>query len=67
MSAAEFEPEPESEEERVLSWRAGELVRAGYDQCTAIELAFAPHIDLHRAVALLRGGRPLATAVQILL
>jgi hypothetical protein len=67
MSTDESEPVGDSEEERVLSWRAGELVRAGYDECTAIELAFVPHIDLHRATELLRRGCPLATAVKILL
>jgi hypothetical protein len=67
LSAVEIEVLPESEEERVISWRAEELMRAGFDGCTAIELALVPHVDLHRAVSLLRHGCPPATAVRILL
>ena len=67
MSNDEPQPDRESEVDRVLSWRTDELVRAGYDACTAIELALVPHVDLHRAVGLVRRGCPLTTAVRILL
>jgi hypothetical protein len=67
MSTTEIEVLPESEEERVISWRAEELMRAGFDGCTAIELALIPHVDLHKAVSLLRHGCPPSTAVRILL
>jgi hypothetical protein len=67
MSITEIESGRETEEERVLSWRAAELARAGFDACTAIELAMVPHVDLHRATWLLRKGCPPDTAVRILL
>jgi len=67
LAATEIEFLPESEEERVISWRAEELMRAGFDGCTAIELALVPHVDLHKAVSLLRQGCPPSTAVRILL
>jgi hypothetical protein len=67
MSATEIDHLEESEEERVISWRAEELMRAGFDGCTALELALVPHVDLHKAVSLLRCGCPLETAVRILL
>ncbi len=51
----------------MISWRAEELMRAGFDGCTAIELALVPHVDLHKAVSLLRQGCPPSTAVRILL
>lgn len=66
-SATEVEVFREGEEERVISWRAEELMRAGYDGSTALELAIVPHVDLHRAVALLRQGCPPETAARILL
>jgi hypothetical protein len=66
-TATEIEILDESEVERVISWRAEELMRAGFDGCTAIELALVPHVDLHKAVSLLRSGCPPDTAVRILL
>jgi hypothetical protein len=56
----------ETEEERVIGWRAEELLRAGYDNGTALELALLPYVDLHSAIDLLRRGCPPATAVRIL-
>jgi hypothetical protein len=59
--------EVETEEERVLRWREQTLLRAGYDARLARKLALRPHIDLHRAVALVRDGCPPGTAAEILL
>jgi hypothetical protein len=67
MSVTEIEIVVEAEDERVLGWRAEELIRAGYDEFDAIELALDRGVDLHRAIDLLRRGCPPATAVRILL
>lgn len=67
LSITGVEALPETEEERVVSWRVAALVRAGYEEGSAIELAFAPGVDLHLAVRLLEAGCPAATAVRILL
>ena len=69
MTTIELEPRAggPSEEERVLAWRVDRLGRAGFDSATAIELAFAPGVDLHLAIQLLGAGCPAATAVRILL
>ena len=58
--------EVETESERVLRWRVDELSRAGYDDRLALKLALQPHVDLHRAVDLLRKGCEPALAAQIL-
>lgn len=57
----------ETELERVERWRADELMRAGYDPAAALELAAAPHVDLHAATALLEHGCPADLARRILL
>ncbi|MFN8186951.1 MAG: hypothetical protein U0R69_07725 [Gaiellales bacterium] len=67
MSATEFEVPHETEEDRVINWRVEELLRAGYDEVAALELALTPEVDLHRAVDLVRCGCPRDTAVRILL
>jgi hypothetical protein len=66
MAIVEFELRG-TEEERVLFWRAEELVRAGFDDETAIELAMETSVDLHLAVRLARAGCRPATARRILL
>jgi hypothetical protein len=66
MAIVEFELRG-TEEEQVLFWRAEELVRAGYDDETAIELAMETGVDLHLAVWLARQGCPPETATRILL
>ena len=66
MATVEFEHR-ETEEERVIDWRAGELIRAGYEHTTALELALRSDVDLHLAVALVRRGCPPGTAARILL
>ena len=48
-------------------WRFDELLRAGYDDDDATELAFHTDIDLHWATSLVRRGCPSSTAVQIAL
>ena len=67
MSAAELDVYVESEIERILRWRAGELERAGYRPDQAAELAGRPDVDLHLAVELLERGCPTAVALRILL
>jgi len=53
--------------EAVRRWRFEELIRAGYDDGDAIELAFHTEVDLHWAADLVRRGCPSATAVRIAL
>ena len=67
MPAADVATFKELEAERVVAWRQEELERAGYDIAAARKLAARPHVDLHLAIALVRGGCPPATAVRILL
>ncbi len=66
MSAAEVEVR-ESELERIERWRTGELLRAGYDQAAASELALRLDVDLHEAIHLVQRGCPPDLALQILL
>lgn len=56
----------ESELERVTSWRAERLERAGYDRDVAHELAERADVDLHRAIELLERGCDPAMAARIL-
>jgi hypothetical protein len=51
----------------VLSWRIGELKRAGYGERLAHKLALKRDVDLHVAVGLIRKGCPPETAARILL
>jgi hypothetical protein len=69
MASVEVEEavqEIETESERVLRWRADELKRAGYDDRLALKLALRSHVDLHRAVDLLRRGCDPVLAARIL-
>ena len=50
----------------VVQWRRRVLVRAGYTDEEALELAPRPHVDLHQAVDLLGEGCSSETAVKIL-
>ena len=54
------------ESERIVAWRLTQLVRAGYDDESAVELALAD-VDLHSAVDLLERGCPQQAALRILL
>jgi hypothetical protein len=56
-----------TEDERVVQWRLEGLESAGYDEVTALELALAPYVDLHRALELARNGCPHDLAFRILL
>lgn len=67
MTAAQFETLETSEADVVRLWRFEELVRAGYDDEDAVELAFHLDVDLHFATNLVRRGCPSSTAVQIML
>lgn len=67
MSLTEIEIVIDTEDGRVVNWRAEELIRAGFDEFDALELAFERHVDLHRAIELVRRGCPPATAARILL
>lgn len=53
------------EAQRVLLWRISRLVRAGYDEESAVRLARS-EVDLHTAVELLERGCPVELAVEIL-
>ena len=68
MATAEATLSPrEAEVERVRGWRLEELLRAGYNQRAALEVAERTDVDLHRAVGIVRAGCPVSTALRILL
>jgi hypothetical protein len=67
MAAADLEVRVDGELERIESWRAEELRRAGYDADQVAALAPRHDIDLHTAVDLVRGGCPHDLALDILL
>ena len=52
--------------EPVFRWRLERLEQAGYDPCSALELARRHDIDLHIALDLRKRGCPADTAVRIL-
>ena len=54
------------ESRRTLAWRLAQLVKAGYDDEAAVDLALAD-VDLHAATELLARGCPADTALRILL
>jgi hypothetical protein len=56
-----------SEAEAVRRWRLQELEHAGYGFYDAAVLAARADVDLRVAVALLRDGCPVGTALRILL
>jgi hypothetical protein len=55
------------EDSRVLDWRIEELLRAGFPELLALELAATVEVDLHTAVELRQRGCPPETAARILL
>ena len=67
MAGAQLEAVEASKLDAVQRWRFEALVRAGYDDEDAIELAFHLDVDLHLAVDLVRRGCPSSTAVRIVL
>lgn len=50
----------------VFRWRLERLEQAGYDQCSALELAGRWDVDLHFALNLREQGCPADTAARIL-
>jgi hypothetical protein len=56
----------ELEDEPVFRWRLERLEQAGYDPCSALELAGRHDVDLHLALELRERGCPAETAVRIL-
>ena len=67
MSTVDTELRIPNETERVICWRASELIRAGFDPNEAVELAEQPEVDLHLAVELLQRGCSPDLAARILL
>ena len=70
MTAAELkalETAAVPEIDAVRRWRFDELVRAGYDEEDANELAFYLDVDLHFATSLVLRGCPSRTAARIAL
>jgi hypothetical protein len=57
--------QPQSEREKVESWRLHVLIEAGYPLPLAERLAHS-EADLHRAVELVRAGCAFETATEIL-
>ena len=57
---------PQTEREKVESWRLHVLIEAGYPLALAEKLAHSD-TDLHRAVELVRAGCTFSTAAEILL
>ena len=55
------------EDARVLDWRIEELLRAGFPELLALELAATIEVDLHSAIELRQRGCPAETAARILL
>ena len=58
--------QPQSEREKVESWRLHVLIEAGYPLPLAERLAHS-EADLHRAVELLNAGCAFDTAAEILI
>jgi hypothetical protein len=52
---------------KVLDWRIEELLRAGFPELLALELAATTEVDLHTALRLRQQGCPAETAARILL
>lgn len=67
MTAAEAPLHELTELERIQTWRAGELERAGYDADSAATIAARHDVDLHAATALLEAGCSPDLALRILL
>lgn len=57
---------PVSEDEKVLWWRAGQLLDANYSLGASLLLAHSD-ADIHQAVSLLASGCPEDKALEILL
>jgi hypothetical protein len=60
-------PDLHNESELVFEWRLTELMRAGFPEELALELAVSSQVDLHAAAELRSRGCPPETAARILL
>ena len=60
-------PDLHNESELVFEWRLTELMRAGFPEQLALELAVTSHVDLHAAIELRSRGCPPETAARILI
>jgi hypothetical protein len=70
MTAAELaalESAPADDVDRVRCWRLEELLRAGYEEDDATEIAFHLDVDVHYAASLVRRGCPSDLAARIVL
>ena len=67
MSVELEAPDLRNESELVFEWRLTELIRAGFPEQLALELAFSSYVDLHAAIELRSRGCPPETAARILL
>jgi hypothetical protein len=67
MSVELEAPDLRNESELVFEWRLTELMRAGFPEQLALELALTTHVDLHAAVELRSRGCPPDTAARILI
>jgi hypothetical protein len=67
MTAAQLDLIDVPEIDTVRLWRLEELLRAGYDDVDATEIAFHTEIDLHWAASLVRRGCASKTAARIAL
>ena len=67
MSAVDTDLHVPDETERVICWRASELIRAGFATPAAVELAECPEVDLHAALELVERGCAPELARKILL
>jgi len=63
---SETEEDDHSERDRIVSWRASQLLEAGYDPRTAEEIARCSQIDLHKACEMLEQGCEPDLAAKIL-
>ena len=57
----------DTEDARVLDWRATCLIAAGFERDDALLIAADPRIDLHEAIELVESGCPPELAAEILL
>lgn len=67
MTAANVNVITETELDRIVRWRSGELERAGYASDGAAAIAARLDIDLHEAIDLVKRGCPAEIAQRILL
>lgn len=56
----------QTESERVEAWRADQLIRAGYPNTIALELAARTDVDIRQAEQLLEQGCGVELAARIL-